>query len=377
MSSRTGSHEAAAPGGIFDRIGDFVIRWPLIVIAVWIAVAGILALIFPPLPVQAGKNPPAPFPKDAPTMLVQKEMEKAFGSSGETTSLLMVLLTDENGITAADEAVYRKLVDKLHQDKQDKLGVQDFLSTPEMRELLASKDGKAFNLPISVPGDPSDPATLARFHRVGQIVKQTVAGTSMTANLSGPLATVADLTELGTEDTHFIEIATVLSVLIILLVIYRNIVTMLVPLATIGISVGAAQGVLSGLAEVGLATNLQVIVFMTAVMMGAGTDYAVFLISRYHDYLRHGATSDVAVKKAMMSIGKVIAASAATVAVTFLAMVFTKLDVFSAIGPAISISIVISLLAAITFLPAVLVLTGRRGWINPRRDLTTRIWRIS
>ena len=116
---------------------------------------------------------------------------------------------------------------------------------------------------------------------------------------------------------------------------------------------------------------------MSAVMIGAGTDYAVFLISRYHDYVRHGDTSDMAVKKGLMSIGKVIAASAATVAVTFLAMVFTKLEVFSAVGPAISVAIMVSLLAAVTFLPAVLVLTGRRGWIKPRRDLTSRMWRRS
>ena len=64
-------------------------------------------------------------------------------------------------------------------------------------------------------------------------------------------------------------------------------------------------------------------------MIGAGTDYAVFLISRYHDYVRNGVNSDQAVKNALMSIGKVIAASAATVAITFLAMVFAQLSVFS------------------------------------------------
>jgi len=78
-----------------------------------------------------------------------------------------------------------------------------------------------------------------------------------------------------------------------------------------------------------------------------------------------------------MSIGKVIAASAATVAVTFLAMIFTKLEVFSAVGPAISICVVVSLLSAVTLLPAMLVLAGRRGWIKPRRALTTRFWRLT
>ncbi len=177
------------------------------------------------------------------------------------------------------------------------------------------------------------------------------------------------------EDAHFIEIGTVFSVLIILFLIYRSIVTMLVPLLNIGASIGTSQGVLSGLSEIGLPVNLQSIVLMSAVMIGAGTDYAVFLISRYHDYVRHGQESDQAVKNALMSIGKVIAASAATVAVTFLAMVFTKLEVFSAVGPAISISVIVSFLCAVTLLPALLVLAGRRGWIKPRRDLTTRFWR--
>lgn len=389
MSSRAGSGEAAKPGGIYDRIGYVVVRWPLLVIAAWLTLAGILFLIFPPLQVQAGKHPPSPFPDDAPTAVINKEMAKAWsapadgkknakeGDNGAAaaapTSLLLVQLTDEKGLTHADEDVYRKVIDKLN--SQEKLSVQSALDDPEMRKVLAAKDGKALILPINVPGDMGDPTTIATYKRIVALVKHAVAGSPLTANFSGPMAAAADLTEIGQEDFHVIEIATVLSVLIILLVIYRNVVTMFVPLATIGISLVTAQGVLSGAAELGLATNMEVMIFMTAVMMGAGTDYAVFLISRYHDYLRHGDDSDVAVKKALMSIGKVIAASAATVAVTFMAMIFTKLEVFSAVGPAISISIVVALLAAVTFLPAVLVLAGRRGWINPRSELTTRMWR--
>lgn len=403
MSGRIGTGEAAKPGGIFDRIGDVVVRWPLLVIACWIAFAASLALVFPPLMEEASKREQKPLPDDAPTMIVNQEMARAFATPGNDSaahkgpgdskkagdpdagganplggggSLLMILLTDENGISPADEDVYRKLVDKLRQDTQDKLTVQDFLSTPQMREVLASKDGKAFILPVSFPGAATSPTTVAGYKHVKEVAKQVTAGTSLTANVSGPLATIADATEMAQEDAHFIEIGTVLSVLIILFIIYRNVVTMLVPLLNIGASIGTSQGVLSGLSQVGLPVNLQSVVLMSAVMIGAGTDYAVFLISRYHDYVRHGQDSDRAVKMALMSIGKVIGASAATVAVTFLAMVFTKLEVFSAVGPAISISVVVALLSAVTLLPALLVLAGRRGWIKPRRDLTTRTWRI-
>ncbi|WP_084454037.1 MMPL/RND family transporter [Mycobacterium interjectum] len=406
MSSRTGTGEAAKPGGIFDRIGDIVVRWPLLVIAGWIAVAAILWLVFPPLMVEAGRHEQKPLPDNAPTVLINQEMAEAFATPGKSSaaakgpgdakkggdaagdgggdnplggggSLLMILLTDENGISPADEAVYAKLVDKLHQDKADTMTVQDFLTTPQMREVLASKDGKAFILPVSFPGAATAPTTIAGYHHVKDIAKQVTAGTSLTAYVSGPLATLADATEIAMEDAHFIEIGTVVAVLIILFMIYRNVVTMVLPLLNIGASIAASQGILSGLStQFGLPVILQSLVLMTAVMVGAGTDYAVFLISRYHDYLRNGHDSDQAVKMALMSIGKVITASAATVAVAFLAMAFTKLQVFSAVGPAISISVVVALLSAVTLLPALMILAGRRGWIKPGRDRTTRTWRI-
>jgi len=353
-----------------------VVRRPLLVIASWIVFAGALALIFPPLPVQAAKQEQKPLPDDAPTVVVSQEMQKAFHEGGGG-SQAMVVLTDERGLTPGDENVYRKLVEKLQQDQQEKLSVQDVLKVPEMRDVLASKDGKAITLPIGFPDGAMAPSTLAAFHHVKEIAKEVTAGTTLRAYLSGPVATIADITALTEHDERFITIATVTGLLLILFIIYRNVVTMFVPLANIGASIGTTQGVLSGLVGAGLPFNLESMILMTAVMLGAGTDYAVFLISRYHDYVRHGQHSDQAVKNAMMSIGKVITASAATVAVTFSAMVFTKLQVFSAVGPAIAIAIFVALASAVTLLPALMVLVGRRGWIKPRRELTTRMWRVT
>ena len=373
MSRQMDTTDVAA-GGIFQRLGDFVARWPILVIAFWIALAAVLMLTLPPLPEIAAQKQLPPLPDNAPTMVTSRAMNNAFHETG-AGSQLMVILTDENGLGPADEATYRTLIDNLHQDTQDKMLVQDFISAPPMREILASKDNKAWNLPINMPGDVAAPETLATYQHVYQIVNKTLAGSTLTAHFAGGVATTADMTMLGEHDAHLVEIGTGLLVLLILLVIYRNLVTMLVPLATIGLSLVTAQGVLSGLTEVGLPMGIQTIMLMTAVLVGAGTDYAVFLVSRYHDYVRLGMDSDQAVKNALMSIGKVIAASAATVAITFIAMVFAKLGVFSTVGPAISISIAVAFLAAVTLLPAILVLAGRRGWIKPRRDLTTRFWR--
>jgi RND superfamily putative drug exporter len=167
-------------------------------------------------------------------------------------------------------------------------------------------------------------------------------------------------------------------VLIVLLIVYRSAITMLLPLIGIGLSLVIAQAVVAGYSALtGSGVSNQSIVFLSAIMAGAGTDYAVFLISRYHDYLRSGADSDQAIKRALISIGKVITASASTVGITFLVISFARMGVFKTVGIASAIGIGVAFLAAVTLLPAIVALAGPRGWVKPRRELTARFWRRS
>jgi len=373
----TDTTSTAGVGGVFQRLGDFVVRWPWIVIGCWVALAMVLPLLFPSLAEVTQKQPTSPLPASAPAIVSNRQMAEAFSKSGTEDNVLLVLLTNDKGLGPADEQVYRTLVDRLRQDSQDVVMLQDFVGTPPLRETLSSQDGKAWILPVGLSGDLASPEANAAYTRVADIVKNTVAGTPLTANLTGTAATIADVVDVSERDQVRIEAAIVTLLLVILLIIYRNPVTMLLPLITIGISLNVAGAVLAGASQLGLPVTTQTLVFLTGMIAGAGTDYAVFLISRYHDYLRLGADSDQAVKSALSSIGKVIAASAATVGVTFLGMTFTRLELFSATGPALAIGIGVAFVAAVTLLPAIIVLTGRRRWIKPRRDLTTRFWRRS
>ena len=373
----TDTTSTAGVGGVFQRLGDFVVRWPWVVIGCWVALAMVLPLLFPSLAEVTQKQPTSPLPASAPAIVSNRQMAEAFSKSGTEDNVLLVLLTNDKGLGPADEQVYRTLVDRLRQDSQDVVMLQDFVATPPLRETLSSQDGKAWILPVGLSGDLASPEANAAYTRVADIVKNIVAGTPLTANLTGTAATIADVIDVSERDQVRIEAAIVTLLLVILLIIYRNPITMLLPLITIGVSLAIAQTVLAGVAQLGLPVTTQTLVFLTGMIAGAGTDYAVFLISRYHDYLRLGADSDQAVKSALSSIGKVIAASAATVGVTFLGMTFTRLELFSATGPALAIGIGVAFVAAVTLLPAIIVLTGRRRWIKPRRDLTTRFWRRS
>ena len=350
-------------------------RRPWVVIGCWVALAVFLPPLFPNLAEVTQKQPISPLPATAPAIVANKQMAEAFPNSGTEDNVLLVLLTNEKGLGPADERVYGTLVERLRQDNQDVVMLQDFVSTPQLRETLSSSDGKAWILPVGITGDLASPESNAAYPRVADIVENTVAGTTLTANLTGTAATVADVIDVSVRDQVRIEVAIITLLLVILLIIYRNPITMLLPLITIGVSLTIAQTVLAGVSLLGLAVSSQTLVFLSGMIAGAGTDYAVFLISRYHDYLRHGADSDQALKSALSSIGKVIAASAATVGVTFLGMTFARLELFATTGPALAIGIGVAFVAAVTLLPAIIVLTGRRGWIKPRRELTTRFWR--
>ena len=115
--------------------------------------------------------------------------------------------------------------------------------------------------------------------------------------------------------------------------------TALLPLLVIGISLAVGRGVLSALGELGMPVSQFTVAFMTAILLGAGTDYTVFLISRYHEQRRAQVAPDQAVEHATASIGRVILASAATVALAFAAMVFANLSVFAGMGPACAVAV--------------------------------------
>ena len=359
------------------RLAGVVVRWPWAVIGVWIALAIALPLTFPSLGEMAQKHPLAILPNDAPSSVTAKKMTEAFHEPGND-NLMLVGLINENGLGPADETTYRTLVDALREDVTDVVSVQDFVATPQLRQFLTSDDKTTWVLPVSLEGELGTPRAYESFNRVADIVAHSVAGSPLDVHVTGPAATVADLTVAGENDRLPIEIAIAVLVLLVLLVVYRSAVTMLLPLITIGSSLVIAQGLVAAYSELtGAGVSNQSIVFLSAIMAGAGTDYAVFLISRYHDYLRSGADFDHAVRAAMASIGKVITASAATVGITFLILSFAKMGVFKTVGVSSAIGIGVAYLAGITLLPAILVLAGPRGWVKPRRELTARFWRRS
>jgi len=364
------------PHNVFTGLGRFIVRHPLLVIAAWIAAAAAVVVFISPLAEVAARNSPDFLPKNAPVLIAGKQMQEAF-KEADTGNFAAIILSNENGLKPEDETTYRNLVDKLKTDSNVS-SLQDFVRTPELREVMTSKDQKAWNLPVSMSGTMGTPVGQEAYRHVLQTVKDATANSSLQVNVVGGATTFEDMNVIGAHDQHLIEAATVLLVFGILVLVYRSLVAMLMPLIMIGISLVIAQQLVAGLGELGLGIGPQTTILMTGIIMGAGIDYAVFLFSRYQEIVKAGVPSDDALVEALHSIGEVIAGSAGTVAITFLGMSFTKLAVFATVGPALATTIATAFFAAITLLPALIVIAGRRGWIKSRkRDITGRFWRRS
>ena len=367
---------AKTSGEYSERLGAlarFTVRHKALVIGAWVGLAVILALLFPQLETVVQKQSVQLIPQDVGSFQTLDRMSEAFGEQGSKT-MLFVAMEDPAGMTPSARQRYTDLVSQLRADTDHVLLVQDLLADPVTAAQALSEDGKAWYLPVGVAGTLGDPAAAESVTAVRAIVAQAFDGSSTTAKVTGPPSTFSDQIAEAEHDLLFISIATAGLIALILLIVYRSVFTALLPLLVIGISLAVGRGLLSALGELGMPVSQFTVAFMTAILLGAGTDYTVFLISRYHEQRRAQVAPDQAVEHATASIGRVILASAATVALAFAAMVFANLSVFAGMGPACAVAVLVGFAATVTLLPPVLSLAAKRGIGEPKSDRTRRYW---
>ena len=207
MKARSGKGVFA---GAFELLARLVLRRPWAVIGAWLLLVVALSVAVPPLMKLASDRNQELLPANSAVMAATRDMTTAFHEPG-IQNIALVVLTDENGLTKADEDVYRTLVDSLHRDTADVVMVQDFISQPPMREVLASKDNKAWFIPVGIRGELGSPESSEAYKRVVGIVDHTLnqgtAGSSLNYHMTGLTATVAEREQLGLRDLRVIETA--------------------------------------------------------------------------------------------------------------------------------------------------------------------------
>jgi len=182
--------------------------------------------------------------------------------------------------------------------------------------------------------------------------------------------------------SDLLRAVSVLIIVVVLAFVYRAPLGVLVPLCSIGLVLAISSNLLEvAAATVGLPLSSFSLPFVFAVTLGAGTNYGIFLISRYREGLRQGGDREQALQLAATGVAPAIASSAATVVLGTAAMAFTSLGFFRTLGPAVAISIVVMLAAGLTLTPALISISrGAFFWprwpvpAGPAGDLAGMMW---
>ena len=165
--------------------------------------------------------------------------------------------------------------------------------------------------------------------------------------------------QLSSPSTGVSEIIGVLGALIILLFAFRTLVAAPLPVTT------AIVALACGLGIVGLAGHLfdvPSIAPTLAIMLGlaVGTDYSLFIISRHLGFLEEGVEPDESIARSISTSGSAVVFAGCTVIIALLCLYFSGIPLVRSLGYTTAIVVATAVIAAITFLPAVLGLLGRR-----------------
>ncbi|MBB4716529.1 RND superfamily putative drug exporter [Streptomyces luteogriseus] len=184
----------------------------------------------------------------------------------------------------------------------------------------------------------------------------------MTVHITGPGGTSADFAEAfeGIDSTLLLSAMAV--VVVMLLITYRSLTLLLVPLVAVVCALFAAQALIYLLAEHGgLTVNGQSAGILTVLVFGAGTDYALLLVARYREELRRHEDRHEAMALALHRAGPAVLASGATVVLSMLVLLAAEMNSTSGLGPVAAIGVAVALVAMMSLFPALLVIFGR--WI--------------
>ena len=184
----------------------------------------------------------------------------------------------------------------------------------------------------------------------------------VSAQVTGPAAVDADLSAVfdGADTRLLLVTASVVAVLLILT--YRSPILWVVPLAVVGVADRlAAVLATQTLAVVEIPWDESTVGILSVLVFGAGTDYALLLISRYRDELRRHENRYAAMRRAWRRTAEAVLSSSATVVVGVLTLLLCSFPTTRGLGVASAVGIVVAAAAVLLVLPAALVLCGR--WV--------------
>jgi RND superfamily putative drug exporter len=350
-------------------------RYAVAVIVLWVLAAGIANMAIPQLERVVDSHARSFMPPGAPSAVAAARAAQLFNQTPSNNFVYVVLERDQR-LTPRDRQFYDALTASLGSDQHHVYAVTDLWSQPATAAGAQSSDGRAVSVMVRLAGMLGTAQARDSMNAVRATIQKLAPPAGLEVHVTGPGATIVD--EFSAIDRQMLGItaATIGLILLLLLVVYRSPVAAAIPLISVGLALALARAVVAALGQANLVeVSLFSVALMAAMTLGAGTDYAIFLVGRYHEGRRRGVAPAQALTQAYRSIAPVVIGSALTVSVALACLVFAKVGSFRSAGLPCAVGIMATMVAALTLTPALMSLAIRRGYLEPRPSVTARRWR--
>jgi putative drug exporter of the RND superfamily len=361
--------------GAHPMIPRFIRLFSVPILLGWLAIIVIVNVVAPQLEEVGASHAVSLAPNDAPSLQAMERIGKDF-KEFDSNSSAMVVLEGDQPLGDAAHKYYDGLMDKLEADKKHVQHIQDFWGDPLTASGAQSADNKAAYVQLYLAGNQGESLANESVQAVRDIVANNQPPPGIKAYVTGPAPLTNDQQHAGDSSIKLITMITICVIFLMLLFVYRSIVTVLLVLVMMFIELAAARGIVAALGYydlIGLSTFA--VNLLTTLAIAAGTDYAIFLVGRYHEARSAGEDRETAFYTMYHGTAHVILGSGLTIAGATFCLHFTRLPYFQTLGIPLAIGMLVAVAAALTMAPALLTICSRFGLFDPKRMTQTRGWR--
>ncbi|MFF9203127.1 MMPL family transporter [Streptomyces sp. NPDC014986] len=341
---------------MFGRVGRSAVKHPWLTILAWVIAAIGVASLAPPL--QPVSDQAEFLPSHYESVRAGELQKQAFPQEEQPASVIVFRRDDNGRLTDTDLADVKKVAAGL-----EKAGLEKIGAVRTGPQAVSANGEIALASILATTENPYDETLMESVGEMREKAGPLLEGTALHMGITGSAATALDTKESSGDTDAMIMMATLVLLIVLLAAIFRSPLIAVLPVLVIALVFVLATGLISIASEAGgFQADASIGSILIVVLFGVGTDYLLFLLFRYREFLRKGQAPKEAMTEAVTRVGETIASAAGAVIVAFLALLLSSLGMLKALGPALAISVGVTLVASLTLVPAVFSLLGTKAF---------------
>ena len=369
----------------FTAVGRLSVRFRWVIVPAWVVGAVAAMALLPSLSSVTQSDNTSFLPGSAPS---QQAARLASPLQGATLTAVTVVAARADGtLTGADQAFVARLAGSLSRVAR----------VVSVRDAGQSADGRAEQLTVlaalAQSGGLATAQQASLVSGVRDVIRAAGPPPGFSAHTAGPVATRVDTNATSTKTGSQVQWFSIIFVIALLVAVFRSALAPLIAVLPAVVVVLVAERLTAAAALHGLGVSQIASLLLIVLVLGAGTDYALFLMFRVREEMRAGLPCHEAIVLSVARVGETITFSAGILIAALLSLATATFSLYSGLAAPLAIAIGLMLIAGLTLLPALLAIcgpvafwpssvkpgAGRTGWWGPtcsrivRRPLATLV----